>query len=191
MKKLKKIIFFNVGIVVAALLGGCAASAVKSDSVSVSAPALIIGELRTVNVNSEDAHSIKPSSSICGAWSYAIDTSSIGESIKASINSSFDSTNGAPIFDVDVDVDQELEISFTPGFWSATAEGEAELDASVTVRKNGEHLFRKTYNVSADDAKTSGCPQASQLLVSAVESSTKKLVNQIVEDLELEIARRN
>ncbi len=191
MKKLKNIMLLNFVIATAILLSGCAATAVKSRTISISAPALISGEIRTINISSENAHTIKPSSALCGAWSYAIDTSSVGESIKASIESSFDNTVGSPSFDVDVDIDQELEISFSPGWWSSTAEGEAELDARVTVRKNGEHLFRKTYNVSADEAKTSGCPQANKLLVAAVEDSTKKLVNQIVEDLELEIARRN
>ena len=191
MKKLKTILFLGIGIAVVSFLSGCAATAVKSDAISISAPALIKGELRSININSEDAHTIKPSSALCGAWSYAIDTSSVGESVRASIDSSFDNTGSVPEFDIDVDIEQELEISFTAGWWSSTAEGEAELDARVTVRKNGEHLFKKTYNVSSDEAKTSGCPQANKLLVASVEASTKKLVNQIVEDLELEIARRN
>lgn len=171
-------------------LTGCVGNPVKTKSVSVSAPVLVNGYLKSVDVESDDSHNIKPSTHICSAWSFQVDTSSIAESIENSLKSSFTDAGNSPIFEITVNVEQDLDLTVQKGFYSATAEGEAEINASVTVRKDGKHFYRRTYNVSSDEDMGVACSEAITPLVKAVKKSTKKLVVQIVEDLEREASRR-
>ena len=92
-------------------LTGCVGNPVKTKSVSVSAPVLVNGYLKSINVESDDSHNIKPSTHRCSAWSFQVDTSSIAESIQNSLKSSFTDTNNSPIFEITVDVEQDLDLT--------------------------------------------------------------------------------
>jgi len=171
-------------------LTGCTGNPIKTKSVSVSAPVLVDGYLKSIKVDSDSSHNIKPSTRICSAWSFQVDTSSIAESIENSLKSSFTNVGNSAMFEITVNVEQDLDLTVQKGFYNLTSEGEAEINASVTVRKDGKHFYRRTYNVSSDDDMGVLCSEAIVPLAKAVKKSTKKLVVQIVEDLERESSRR-
>ena len=172
----------------ALFLAGCGNIPEKTRTYSLSSERIIDGKIGTLQVDADRASSIKPTTIQCSAWNYSLDTSGVGRSIEKSLRNSFNGNASSGIYDFKVEVEQHLEFKIVPGYFSATAEGNSEMEARVAVHKDGEYLYTRSYDVDTRrSASMSTCQEGLFALKTATEKTTKKLVTRILEDMQREI----
>jgi hypothetical protein len=179
-------IFVLFGVI---FLVGCSGN-IRVSNTDINTSSMIRGKVASLDVIAKNTAHVKTDSFHCFAFSVEADTSAVAESIEQSIRNSFDN-RGSHTYDFKISVDQDIKLESKPGAFTVYHESDAELSARVSVIKDGESLYVRSYNVENDHEVSGGflfpCPANKEAVGGAIKGAIKKLVRRITDDLDREV----